>query len=164
MICSRNRHLVWFIVVGTVLVGAGIFWDCVVLGNRSFGFYGRIVDEHGLGLPGVVLTVRISTTDFFNVPVPGGIGLTSHFTYRTAATDANGDFYLKGWRGSAIVISKFVKLGYRPTYEGKRTVFVFTSNYARDPTPVSPELRITYRMERVPEKTPNHASTGTALP
>ncbi len=108
----RNILLALGLILLAIAVSGAFVWD-MVEGNAWFNFYGRVVDEHGNGMPGCMITLKITKSDFFSMPVLFVGGPMTHEFETNIVSDANGNFQLRFGHGSDIFVSHLRKAGYQ---------------------------------------------------
>jgi hypothetical protein len=85
--------------------------------NVPIRFYGRVVDDQGVGVPGVQVSGEVSSEDPFHVPMPW----TSSRRWKAfgASTDDSGNFTVEGLRGMNLFIKQITKRGYTMDLNGR---------------------------------------------
>jgi hypothetical protein len=91
-------------VVGVALLGVVLVWMWNrICGNDSIVFYGKVVDERGVGIPDLEVDFQILYSDKIALPVM--YGREERIRHVAVNSDADGDFELTGASGYAFSLT-----------------------------------------------------------
>lgn len=109
--------------------------------NVPIDFWGKVVDQNGEPLEGVKITYRIQQPR---------VMWDSNSIVKKISTDANGDFFITGDKGSCFGLKEFKKEGYRKT-EGQRVSFTYVSSSdIYIPNKVKPKVYTMVKVDELP--------------
>ncbi len=110
-----------------------------VQGNHDIHFRGRVVDENGAGVQGVVVEAKITSKRRLHIALPWG-PTGNHYETLTTATSSDGTFAIDS-RGVRVVVGLHRAQGYLMPWELAKHPYHFDfEDNTPDPNPNDPVL------------------------